>query len=167
MNLELTKQKFLEMSETGSLFDVEPHSLEWLFDVEPYSNELVRNLLLDNYNDGKKKSQQVENWKIGIENEFYAVRKSGEMFTYGNPIVPISFYTIINKDGSKSVRYIGKTIDDSSQSFWISENTDTKEGIEKIYKDIFEFLYNNKEMLSELDFQEYWEDKGVHDFYFN
>ena len=151
----------------GYLFEVDTHRLEWLFDVEPYSNELVKDLLSDNYNNGKKKSQQVKNWKKDIENEFHAVRKCGEMFTYGNPIVPISFYTLIHKDGSKSVRYIARTIDDSSQSFWISENTETAEKIETIYKDIFEFLYLHKEMLSELDFKEYWEDKGAHDFCFN
>lgn len=142
------------------LFYIPAEFLNNLYDAEPVFNkykifknkQAVNNLI----NQDKIKAARF--------NEFFAIRKAGEMFTYNREIVPISLSTMYYTK-QLQFRFIAYTIDDNCMSFW-KECRDYDELI-KYYRLAFEFLNIYTEMPDTKEFEDFWNQYDVTDYDYN
>jgi hypothetical protein len=147
---------------------------KYLIDAEPMLNQ--KSFLTKSQINSLLLSKSTKYHKF---NEFFAVRKSGKMFTYSNNIVPIAIYTLYQpaslvklskfkkelKPGYLVFRFHAYTIDDSSMDFSI--NINSLEELNNFYKYSFEFLNIYTYMPSSEEFELFWKKYGVIDFDYN
>lgn len=156
------------------LFNCHDLLFKYLIDSEPMLNQesfltksQINNLLM---------SKSIKYHRF---NEFFAIRKSGKMFTYSSNIVPIAIYTLYQpaslvklskfkkelKQGSLIFKFHAYTRDDSSMDFLIKINS--LEELNNFYKYSFEFLNIYTYMSSSEEFELFWKKYGVIDFDYN
>jgi hypothetical protein len=149
------KEEFLHIMQRNfyKLFYIPFERLEHLFYVEPIYNK-------DSKKDIDFTKIKEKKWMF-TKDEFVAIQGALDNQMYGEEIVPVSFYTIGCVSNGKldyeRLRYIGQSVDDSSQGFWLTPIGDNK--IEDAYKIVFQYLYENPFFQYNHEFIEWFDNK--------
>jgi hypothetical protein len=136
--VSLTKKEFIHISKNNfyDFFDIPFERIQ-----DYIYSEMVP---LNNKRKEPKKSRKQENYFITYDT-WYSMQGIGTNHSmYGKHIVPISIYTLERKQGqniSINIRYVGHSIDDYSQGFWM--NPKNGKTLEDGYNIIKEYLYKN------------------------
>ena len=165
--MKLSKLDFVHMDHY-EVFSVPYERLEWLM----YEGLLMVPDSGREFCYTPAHSRKRQNSYSLMYSQFKAVQGMGEAYMYDKEIIPISVYTYetyLDNIHSISIRYIGHSIDDASQGFWLTplEGININLGYEliAIYLESHPFALSNKDFTSY--FKEVCSGKFLVDFDFN